>query len=424
MLPIKTIRADAEKIRTALKNRNSDYDLQKLLDLDDGRREILAELEALRNRKNTVSKEVGRLKKEGLDASHIFQEMKEVGQRTTELETELAKIDPLVTDLLEGLPNIPAETTPVGKDASDNPTVRTWGEPKKYSFEPLPHWDIGENLGIMDFERAAKITGARFVVLKGAGSKLERSLIQFMLDTHTDHHGYTEMWPPFMTNSRAMRGTGQLPKFEQDLFKLRDTDYYLVPTAEVPVTNYHMGDVLDEADLTVKYCAYTPCFRAEAGAAGRDTRGMIRQHQFDKVELVKFAHPDKSFEELESLTADAEQILKRLELPYRTVALCTGDLGFSSAKTYDIEVWLPSQNEYREISSCSNFLDFQARRADIRYKPKSGKGTELVHTLNGSGLAVGRTLLAILENNQQADGSVIVPEALRPYMRMDVIKRK
>ncbi len=424
MLPIKQVRTEADKIRAALKNRNSDFDLNRLLSLDDRRRDILGELESLRNRKNTVSKEVGRLKKEGLDASHIFEEMKQVGARTGELEKELAGIEPAVAELLEGLPNIPAESTPIGADSTQNVVVRTWGEPAKFDFTPLPHWEVGENLGIMDFERAAKITGTRFVCLKGAGSRLERSLMQFMPNLHTGSHGYTEMWPPFMCNSRAMRGTGQLPKFEQDLFKLRDTDYYLVPTAEVPVTNYHMGEVLDEADLPVKYCAYTPCFRAEAGAAGRDTRGMIRQHQFDKVELVKFAHPDTSFDELESLTANAERVLQLLGLPYRVMALCTGDIGFSSAKTYDLEVWLPSQNEYREISSCSNFLDFQARRADIRYKPKSGKGTELVHTLNGSGLAIGRTLVAVLENYQKEDGSVIIPEAIHELMGAGAITKK
>lgn len=424
MLPIKRIRSETELVRQALKNRLSDFDLDRLLTLDDRRREILAELENLRNLKNTVSKEVGKIKKEGGDATHLFEQMKNVGNRVGELEKELAETEPLLTEMQEGLPNIPNAGVPVGCDAKDNRVVRSHGVPGTYDFTPKPHWEIGEELGIMDFERAAKITGARFVVLKGAGSRLERSLIQYMLNLHTECHGYTELWPPFMTNSRAMRGTGQLPKFEQDLFKLRDTDYYLVPTAEVPVTNYHMGEVLEEADLPVKYTAYTPCFRAEAGAAGRDTRGMIRQHQFDKIELVKFAHPETSYDELESLTLNAEEILKTLGLPYRTILLCTGDMGFSSAKTYDIEVWLPSQNEYREISSCSNFEDFQARRADIRYRPKGGKGTELVHTLNGSGLAVGRTLVAILENNQQADGSVIVPEVLRPYMGMDVIRKK
>ncbi len=422
MLPIKYVRNETERVRKSLADRNNDLDLDLLLSLDDERRKILGELESLRADKNKVNKEIGQIKKEGGDASALFAQMKNVGGRTKELETRLKEIDPKVNDMLDGIPNIPHDSVPVGMSEEDNREERKWGEPGKFSFEPKPHWDIGEGLGIMDFERAAKITGARFVCLKGLGSKLERSLIQFMLDLHTEVHGYTEILPPFMCNSRAMRGTGQLPKFEEDLFKLRDTDYYLVPTAEVPVTNMHMDEVFAEDELTVKYTAYTPCFRAEAGAAGRDTRGMIRQHQFDKVELVKFSHPDNSVEELEALTANAEEVLKRLELPYRVVTLCTGDLGFSSAKTYDIEVWLPSQDTYREISSCSNFGDFQARRANIRFKPKGGKGSELVHTLNGSGLAVGRTLVAILENFQQEDGSVIVPQVLRPYMKVDVIK--
>lgn len=416
MLPIKYIRSETELVKASLSNRNIDFDMDKLLTLDDRRRNILAELEALRGRRNQVSKEIGKLKKEGGDAAHLFEEMKGAGARAKELEEELKAVEPELNAMIDLIPNIPHESVPVGNSEDENLEVRTWGEPREFDFEPLPHWEIGENLDIMDFERAAKITGARFVVLKGAGAKLERALTQFMLDLHTEEHGYTEILPPFMTNSRAMRGTGQLPKFEDDLFKIRGTDYYLVPTAEVPVTNLHMDEVLEEGELTIKYVAYTPCFRAEAGAAGRDTRGMIRQHQFDKVELVKFAHPDNSFDELESLTANAEEILKRLGLPYRLVTLCTGDLGFSSAKTYDIEVWLPSQDTYREISSCSNFKDFQARRANIRFRPKAGKGTELVHTLNGSGLAVGRTLVAVLENYLNEDGSVTVPEALRPYM--------
>jgi seryl-tRNA synthetase len=422
MLPIKLIKSEPERLRKALKDRNSDFDLDALLAFDAERRDILGELENLRSRRNVVSKEVGRIKKEGGDATALLEEMKGVGERTKVLEERLREVEPLVNDNLEKIPNIPHYSVPAGTDESCNAVARFWGEPGKFSFEPKPHWEIGEGLGILDFERATKITGARFVVMKGLGARLERAIINFMLDLHTREHGYTEMLPPFMCNSKAMRGTGQLPKFEEDLFKLRNTDYYLVPTAEVPVTNYHMDEVLDEAQLTVKYTAYTPCFRAEAGAAGRDTRGMIRQHQFDKVELVKFSHPDNSYAELESLTANAEEVLKRLGLPYRVVALCTGDLGFSSAKTYDIEVWLPSQNTYREISSCSNFEDFQARRANIRYRPKGGTGTELVHTLNGSGLAVGRTLVAILENYQQEDGSVIVPEALRPFMGVDVIR--
>lgn len=422
MLPIKLVKSDPDKIRKALADRRNDFDFEGLLALDAERRAILGELEVLRSRKNLVSKEVGRIKKEGGDASALFEEMKQNGSRTKELEERLKEVEPQVDGGLERIPNIPHASVPVGENEACNAMVRKWGEPKTYSFEPKPHWEVGEGLGILDFERATKITGARFVVMKGLGARLERALINFMLDLHTREHGYTEMLPPFMTNSRAMRGTGQLPKFEEDLFKLRGTDYYLVPTAEVPVTNYYMDDVLDEAELTVKFAAYTPCFRAEAGAAGRDTRGMIRQHQFDKVELVKFAHPEKSYEELESLTLNAEEVLRRLGLPYRTIALCTGDLGFSSAKTYDIEVWLPSQNAYREISSCSNFEDFQARRANIRYRPKGQSSTELVHTLNGSGLAVGRTLVAVLENYQQEDGSVVVPEVLRPFMGTDIIR--
>ena len=421
MLAMKFIRDQLDRVREGLTHRASDVDLDAILALDDRRRKILQELEALRNRRNEVSKEVGRVKKSGGDVSALLAEMQDEGERIKVLEADLRDVEPSLEDLLLRVPNVPHGSVPVGRSSEDNPVARTWGEPRKFEFEPLPHWDVGERLGILDFERAAKIAGARFAVLKGAGSRLERSITQFMLDLHTEEHGYTEVLPPFMVNSRAMRGTGQLPKFAEDLFKLENTDYWLIPTAEVPVTNLHLGETLREDELPVKYCSYTPCFRAEAGAAGKDTRGMIRQHQFDKVELVKFAHPDTSYDELESLTANAEEVLKRLGLPYRVVTLCTGDLGFSSAKTYDIEVWLPSQGVYREISSCSNFEDFQARRADIRFKG-SGKGSQLVHTLNGSGLAVGRTLVAVLENCQQADGSVVVPEALRKYMGIDVIR--
>ncbi len=416
MLSIKTVRDDLDGVRAALGARGADVDLDHVVGLDDRRRQILRELEQLRSRRNQVSREVGRLKREGADASAVMAEMKGVNDRIKALEAQLREVEPELRAVLLTIPNVPHPSVPVGADETANELVRTWGEPRRFSFEPRPHWEVGEALGILDFERAAKIAGARFVVLKGLGARLERALIQFMLDLHTGQHGYTEILPPFMTNSRAMTGTGQLPKFEEDLFKLRGTDYYLVPTAEVPVTNLHMDEVLREEDLPVCYTAYTPCFRAEAGSHGRDTRGMIRQHQFDKVELVKFAHPDRSYEELETLTANAEEVLRRLGLPYRVVTLCTGDLGFSSAKTYDIEVWLPSQDTYREISSCSNFEAFQARRADIRFRPRGGKGTRLVHTLNGSGLAVGRTLVAILENGQQQDGSVVIPEALRPYM--------
>ncbi|MEW6488238.1 MAG: serine--tRNA ligase [Thermodesulfobacteriota bacterium] len=421
MLAIKWIRDNADAVRTYLKRRRAEVDLDRILALDDRRRDLLQELEALRNRRNEISRRVGQRKREGGDAADLVAEMGGVGERIKELEASLREVEPVLDDLLLRVPNAPHASVPSGEGEGDNPVVRTWGEPRTFDFEPLPHWEVGERLGILDFERAAKISGARFVVLKGLGSRLERALIQFMLDLHTREHGYLEVLPPFLVNSRAMTGTGQLPKFAEDLFHLEGTDYYLIPTAEVPVTNLHMDEVLPEEDLPVRYVSYTPCFRAEAGAYGKDTRGMIRQHQFDKVELVKFAHPDRSYEELEGLTANAEEILKRLGLPYRVVSLCTGDLGFSSAKTYDLEVWLPSQGVYREISSCSNFEDFQARRASIRYRPKGGKGTQLVHTLNGSGLAVGRTLVAILENGQQADGSVLIPEALRPYMGTDRI---
>ncbi len=422
MLSIRTIREEGARVRKALEDRGVDLDLDRLIRLDDRRRELLRETEDLRHRRNEASREVGRIKREGGDASGIMEEMRRVGARIKELEGELKAVESELESLLLQVPNIPHDTVPVGRDDTQNRVERVWGEPPAFDFEPLPHWELGDRLGILDFERAAKITGARFVVLKGLGARLERALIQFMLDLHVREHGYEEVWPPFMVNARAMRGTGQLPKFEEDLFHVTGTDYYLVPTAEVPVTNLHAGEVLKEDDLPLCYTAYTPCFRAEAGAYGKDTRGMIRQHQFDKVELVKFAHPDTSYGELESLTRNAEEVLRRLGLPYRVVTLCTGDLGFSAAKTYDLEVWLPSQGVYREISSCSNFEDFQARRANIRFRPEGGRGTRLVHTLNGSGLAVGRTLVAILENYQQEDGSVVIPEALRPYMGTDRIE--
>ena len=343
-------------------------------------------------------------------------EVKEINQRIKEWEAEAAKYDPWVREFLLTLPNLPDASVPVGASADDNPVIKTWGEPPRFAFEPKAHWDIGEALGILDFERAAKITGARFALLKGAGSLMERALINFMLDLHTRRHSFTEVWPPFMANADSLRGTGQLPKFAEDLFKLEGFDYYLVPTAEVPVTNIHRGEILRGEDLPIYYTAYTPCFRSEAGSYGKDVRGLIRQHQFDKVELVKFTAPETSYQELELLLQNAEAVLQELGLPYRVIVLCTGDMGFAAAKTYDIEVWLPGQNLYREISSCSNFTDYQARRAEIRFKRQGAKGTELVHTLNGSGLAVGRTMVAILENYQQEDGSVLVPEKLRPYM--------
>jgi len=416
VLDLKFVRENLDLVQDAVKNRKAEVDLEAFRRLDEDRRSILPELEGLRARRNEVSAEVGRIKKAGGDPSGVFAEMKEVGGRIKELEDKLGAVDARLGELLMTIPNLPHQSVPVGGGEEDNPVVSTWGDPPAFDFEPLNHWDIGENLGIVDFERAARMTGARFAVLKGMGARLERALINFMLDLHTGEHGYTEVLPPFMVNSQAMTGTGQLPKFAEDSFKLEGTDYWLIPTAEVPVTNLHMQEVLDGAKLPLFYTAYTPCFRAEAGSHGKDVRGLIRLHQFDKVELVRFTRPEDSYEHLESLTANAEEVLRRLELPYRKVVLCTGDVGFSSAKTYDLEVWLPGQGRYREISSCSNFEDFQARRAGIRFKDKGQKGTSLAHTLNGSGLAVGRTLVAILENGQRADGSVILPKALAPYL--------
>ncbi len=423
MLDLKYIRNNIETIKTMLKNRNNDLDISVFESIDAERREKLSEVEALRSRRNTVSEEIAVMKKNGEDASSLISDMKEVSARIKEIETGMGEIQEKLDQLVMVIPNVPHETVPVGRDENDNPVVRIWGEKRDFDFEPLSHWDIGENLGILDFNRAAKLAGARFALYKGAGSRLERALINFMLDIHTTEHGYTEILPPFMVNSASMTGTGQLPKFEEDLFKIQGSDHYLIPTAEVPVTNIHRDEILREEELPIYYTAYTPCFRSEAGSYGKDTRGLIRNHQFNKVELVKFCRPDNSYDELEKLTLNAEEILKRLELPYRVITLCTGDMGFSSAKTYDLEVWLPGQQLYREISSCSNFEDFQARRAGIRFKRKGEKGTELVHTLNGSGLAVGRTFVAILENYQQKDGSVVIPKALQPYMGgMEVIR--
>jgi seryl-tRNA synthetase len=416
MLDLKFIRSNPVKIQEMLKNRKSDLDLSVFESIDKERREKLTALESLRYQRNKVSEDIAAMKKSGQDASSVIAEMKKVSAEIKELDAAMAEIQQKLDSIIMVIPNMPDESVPVGKDCEDNPIIRKWGEIKARDFEPIPHWDIGEKLGILDFERASKLAGARFALYMGTGARLERALINFMLDMHTRYHGYTEVLPPFMVNSACMTGTGQLPKFKEDLFKLEGWDHYLIPTAEVPVTNIHREEILQEEDLPIHYVAYTPCFRSEAGSYGKDTRGLIRQHQFNKVELVKFCRPEDSWEELEKLTADAEDILKRLELPYRVVSLCTGDMGFSSAKTYDLEVWLPGQNLYREISSCSNFTDFQARRAEIRFKRKGTSGTELVHTLNGSGLAVGRTLVAVLENYQQKDGSVIVPDALVPYM--------
>jgi seryl-tRNA synthetase len=421
MLDARFVRENIDSVKAALKKRNSDIDLSGFLALEEERLKLLRESEGLRNKRNVVSDEIGKLKRDKKDADHLVKEMKVVADGIREIDEMLKGIEEKTNLFLLSIPNIPNEMVPVGKDETENVEVRKWGEPRAFDFEPLNHWDIAEVLGIIDFETGAKIAGARFSLMKGAGARLERALMNFMLDLNTSK-GYTEIFPPLLVNRESMTGTGQLPKFEMDLFKIADPEFYLIPTAEVPVTNIHRGDILREEQLPIYYTAYTPCFRREAGSHGKDVRGLIRQHQFNKVELVKFTKPEDSYAELEKLTADAEDILQKLGLPYRVIVLCTGDMGFSSAKTYDIEVWLPGQNRYREISSCSDFEDFQARRADIRFKREGKKGTEYVHTLNGSGLAIGRTLVAVLENYQQKDGTVIVPDVLRPYMGMEVIK--
>jgi len=422
MLDIKLVRQNPQRLREALGHRGLDLDLDAFLALDQKRRAGLQQIETLRHRRNVVSEDIARMKKAGQTPEALMAEMREVGATIKSLEADLADAQQQLEQFLLTVPNLPHESVPVGRDEADNPVLKVVGQPPAFDFEPQAHWDLGQKLGIFDFERASRLTGARFPLYFGAGARLERALINFMLDVHTGEHGYREVLPPFIVNRATMTGTGQLPKFEADLFKLEGWDYFLIPTAEVPVTNIHAGAVLDADTLPLYYTAYTPCFRSEAGSYGKDTRGLIRQHQFNKVELVKFALPETSYAELETLLADAEAILQRLDLPYRVITLCTGDLGFSAAKTYDIEVWMPAQGTYREISSCSNFEDFQARRADIRLRRKGVKGTELVHTLNGSGLAVGRTVAAICENNQMADGSVRIPEALRPYMGgMEVI---
>ena len=424
MLDLKFVRANLDLIANMFKHRDYELDLSRFQSLDEKRRSILTTLEGLRYQRNKVSDHIAAMKKAGEDTSSVISEMKAVSKKVKELEAELPEITDELDKLLLLMPNIPHKSVVVGKDSDDNPVIRKWGEIRDFDINPLPHWEIGEKLGILDFSRAAKIAGSRFSLQSGLGAALERALINFMLDIHTTYHGYTETLPPFLVNSDSMTGTGQLPKFKEDLFKVDGWDLFLIPTAEVPVTNIHRDEVLSVDVLPIKYVSYTPCFRSEAGSYGKDTRGLIRQHQFNKVELVTFCHPEDSYQELESLTADAEDILQRLELPYRVVSLCTGDLGFAAAKTYDLEVWLPGQHLYREISSCSNFTDFQARRANIRFKRKERSGTELVHTLNGSGLAVGRTLVAILENYQQPDGNVVIPEALRPYLNgVSMIKR-
>lgn len=422
MLDIRVIRENPEKVKAAMKSRNKDMDAQvdRVLEIDAARRELMGKADALKAEQNAASKEIPRIKKEGGDISEIMSRMNEIKESVKKLDAELADLDAAQKSLMYEFPNIPHESVPIGKDDSENVEVRRWGEPTKFDFEPKAHWDIGADLGILDPETAAKVTGTRFHFYKDLGARLERAIMNFFLNTHTAN-GYTEIFPPYMVNRASMTGTGQLPKFEEDAFKITNDDYFLIPTAEVPVTNMHRDEILDGTKLPIKYCAYSACFRAEAGSAGRDTRGLIRQHQFNKVELVKFANPENSYEELEKLTNDAERVLQLLGLPYRVVTLSTGDLGFSSAKTYDIEVWMPSYGRYVEISSCSNFEDFQARRASIRFKNSPKDKAQLVHTLNGSGVAIGRTTAAILENYQNADGSVTVPEVLRPYMGVDKI---
>ncbi|RPJ76102.1 MAG: serine--tRNA ligase [Desulfobacteraceae bacterium] len=416
MLEIKLVRQNLEAVEAALANRGQSADLAAFKVMDERHRGLLQESESLRHRRNVVSEEIARRKKAGSPADTLMEEMRAVSARIKELERAQSETQEALSAILMAVPNLPHSSVPKGRDSSENPVVKTWGMPPTFDFTPQAHWDIGTGLKILDFERATRITGTRFPLYFGAGARLERALINFMLDVHTSEHGYREVLPPFMVNRASMTATGQLPKFEQDLFKLEQWDYFMIPTAEVPVTNIHRSEILEESSLPICYTAYTPCFRSEAGSYGKDTRGLIRQHQFNKVELVKFCAPETSYAELESLLAQAESILVKLELPYRVVLLCTGDMGFAAAKTYDIEVWMPAQGVYREISSCSNFEDFQARRADIRFRRKGKKGTELVHTLNGSGLAVGRTLAAILENRQRSDGSVEIPPALRPYM--------
>ncbi len=419
---MKFVRENPELVMDAMRKRNANVNLDEFLELEKKHRELTLQVEALKSQRNAASQEIGKMKKAGENADAQMAEVRALGDKIAEDDKELKDIEARLKEILMTIPNMPAADTPVGSSDADNPVVRTWREPAKFAFEPQAHWDIGEKLNILDVERAGKVSGARFTFYRGLGSRLERSVINFFLDIHTGENGYTEFFPPFIVNKDSMQGTGQLPKFAEDMFKLEGLDYYLIPTAEVPITNLHRDEILSGDDLPLYYTAYSACFRAEAGSAGRDTRGLIRQHQFNKVELVKFTKPEDSWDELEKLTANAEKVLQLLELPYRVVRLCTGDIGFSSAATYDLEVWLPAANCYREISSCSNFLDFQARRANIRFRRDTKSKPEFVHTLNGSGVAVGRTVAAILENYQQADGSVIVPKVLRPYMGCDVIE--
>ncbi|WP_206460266.1 serine--tRNA ligase [Anaerovorax sp. IOR16] len=425
MLDIKRIREDYEAVKKAVESRgHGDFGLSKVLELDEKRRSVLAEVEAMKNKQNQDSKQIPKLKKEGKDTTELMAEMKVLSDNIKSLDTQVSEVEAELRNTLLNIPNTPCELCPIGEDDSANLEIKKWGEPRNFDFEQKAHWDVGSDLDILDFERAAKISGTRFTVYKGLGARLERSVINFMLDLHTGEHGFTEILPPFMVNRDAMTGTGQLPKFEEDMFHVPAKDFFLIPTAEVPVTNLRAQEIIDAEELPVYYTAYTPCFRKEAGSAGRDTRGLIRQHQFNKVELVKFCKPEESYKELDSLLAAAETVLQKLEIPYRVVRLATGDLGFSSAETYDIEVWMPSYGRYVEISSCSNFESFQARRANIRFRRGPKEKPEFVHTLNGSGLAVGRTVAAILENYQQADGSVTIPEALRHYMGIDKIEKK
>ncbi|WP_314590742.1 serine--tRNA ligase [Paenibacillus terrigena] len=426
MLDVKILRNEFGRVEEALRNRGKSLDLiAEFPALDVRRRELLQESETLKNRRNVVSQEVARLKKARENADDLILEMREVSDRIKELDEEVRVLDEKITELTLAIPNIPSDATPVGASEEDNVEIRRWSEPAKFDFEPKAHWDIAQDLGILDFEAAAKVTGSRFVFYKGLGARLERALLNFMMDLHSDQHGYEEILPPYIVNRESLIGTSQLPKFEEDLFKLRDTDYYLIPTAEVPVTNIHREEILNVEDLPKKFVAFSACFRSEAGSAGRDTRGLIRQHQFNKVELVKLVKPEDSYAALEDLTQNAEKVLQLLELPYRVLTLCTADIGFASAKTYDLEVWLPESNMYREISSCTNFEDFQARRANIRFRRDAKGKPEFVHTLNGSGLALGRTVAAILENYQQADGSVRIPAVLQPYMGgLEVISKK
>ncbi|NLD80230.1 MAG: Serine--tRNA ligase [Deltaproteobacteria bacterium ADurb.Bin151] len=417
MLDIKYLRQNIDLVRQKMDERGQKIDFDRFLDLEAKRRDILQAVESLRNERNSVSKQVGELKKKKEDASALIEKMADVSTRIKEYDENLRVTEEELKAFVMIVPNIQHESVPQGAGSEDNTVVRTWGEKPVFSFEPKQHFDLGENLNILDFARGAKITGARFTLYRGAAAQLERAITNFMLDLHTGNHGYTEVFTPFMVNAESMTGTGQLPKFKEDLFKIEGMEYYLIPTAEVPVTNIHRDEILEEEKLPIYFVAYSACFRAEAGSYGKDTRGLIRQHQFNKVEMVKFTKPENSYDELENLTANAEEVLKRLNIPFRTVCLCTADLGFSSAKTYDVEAWLPGQNTYREISSCSNFEDFQARRAAIRFRRKDSGKVEFVHTLNGSGLAVGRTVVAVMENYQQADGSIIIPEVLRPYMR-------